>query len=54
MYFKGALFINTLRSVVDDDERWWRMVRGFFDRFKYQTISTADVVPSSTRRPAGT
>ena len=24
MYFKGALFINTLRSVVDDDERWWR------------------------------
>ena len=44
MYFKGALFINTLRSVVDDDERWWRMVRAFFDRFKYKTIATADVV----------
>ncbi len=23
-YFKGALFLNTLRSVVDDDKRWWR------------------------------
>ena len=40
MYFKGALFINTLRSVVDDDERWWRMVREFYDRFKYQNITT--------------
>ncbi|MGE5200034.1 MAG: M1 family metallopeptidase, partial [Rhodospirillaceae bacterium] len=44
MYFKGALFINTLRSVVDDDQRWWRIVRAFFERFKYQTIATSDVV----------
>ena len=44
MYFKGALFLNTLRSIVDDDERWWRIVRGFFERFKYRTIATADVV----------
>jgi aminopeptidase N len=44
MYFKGALFINTLRSIVDDDRRWWRVVRAYFDRFKYRTISTADVV----------
>ena len=27
MYFKGALFLNTLRSVVDDDERWWTLIR---------------------------
>jgi aminopeptidase N len=44
MYFKGALFLNTLRSVVDDDRRWWRLVRAFVDRFKYKTIATADVV----------
>jgi aminopeptidase N len=44
MYFKGALFINTLRSIVDNDERWWRIVRGYFSRFKYKTIATADVV----------
>jgi len=40
----GRPVINTLRSVVDDDGRWWRIVRAFFDRFKYKTIATADVV----------
>jgi aminopeptidase N len=49
MYFKGALFINTLRSVVDDDGRWWRIVRAYFDRFKYTTIATADVVAFFSR-----
>ena len=43
-YFKGALFLNTLRSVVDNDKRWWTLVRGFYDRFKYRNIRTADVV----------
>jgi aminopeptidase N len=44
MYFKGALFINTLRSVVDDDARWWKILRAFYSRFKYRNITTADVV----------
>ncbi len=44
MYFKGALFINTLRSVIDDDVRWWRLMREFYQRFKYQDIATEDVV----------
>jgi len=44
MYFKGALFINTLRSVVNDDSRWWKIVRAFYGRFKYKNIATADVV----------
>jgi len=44
MYFKGALFLHTLRSVVDDDRRWWKLVRGFYGRFKYRTIATSDVV----------
>jgi len=44
MYFKGALFLNTLRSVVDDDIRWWALIRGFYQRFKYRNIMTEDVV----------
>jgi aminopeptidase N len=43
-YFKGALFLNTLRSVINDDHRWWAMIRGFYQRFKYQNILTEDVV----------
>ncbi len=44
MYFKGALFLNTLRSVVDDDARWEKLLRDFYQHFKYQTIMTEDVV----------
>jgi aminopeptidase N len=43
-YFKGALFLNTLRSVVNNDKRWFTLLRGFYDKYKYQTIMTEDVV----------
>jgi aminopeptidase N len=44
MYFKGALFLNTLRSVMDNDARWWKLVRDFYGHFKYHDIMTEDVV----------
>jgi aminopeptidase N len=43
-YFKGTLFLNTLRSVVDDDNRWWAMLKGLYERFQYKNIMTEDVV----------
>ena len=43
-YFKGALFLNTLRSVVNDDARWWALLHGFYQHFQYQNIMTEDVV----------
>ncbi|HZF38317.1 MAG TPA: M1 family metallopeptidase [Blastocatellia bacterium] len=43
-YFKGALFLNTLRSVIDDDTRWRQLLRAYYDRFKYRNIMTEDVV----------
>ena len=43
-YFKGALMINTLRSVVNDDTKWWALLHGFYQHFKYQDIMTEDVV----------
>jgi len=44
MYFKGALMINTLRSVVNDDAKWWALLHDFYQHFKYQNIMTEDVV----------
>ena len=44
MYFKGALFIHTLRSVVDDDERWWGLLRSLYSQFRYRNILTEDVI----------
>jgi len=43
MYFKGALFINTLRGIVNDDKRWWALLHDFYQHFKYQNIMTEDV-----------
>ena len=43
-YFKGALFLNTLRSVVNDDRRWWKLMRDTYQEFKYRNIMTEDVL----------
>jgi aminopeptidase N len=43
-YFKGALFLHTLRHVVDDDSKWWAMLRDFAEHFKYKNIYTTDVI----------
>ncbi len=43
-YFKGALFLNTLRSVVHDDAKWFATLHEFAEHFKYQTILTEDVI----------
>src|SRR3974390_935307 len=44
MYFKGALFINTLRSGVNDDKKWWTLLHDFYQHFKYKNIMTEDIV----------
>jgi aminopeptidase N len=43
-YKKGALFLNTLRSVVNDDAKWFALLHDYYQHFKYQTIMTTDVV----------
>ncbi len=42
-YFKGALMLNTLRSVIGDDRKWFADIRDFYQAFKYKTIMTEDV-----------
>jgi hypothetical protein len=35
--------LNTLRSVVDDDPKWFADIHDFYQQFKYQTIMMEDV-----------
>jgi aminopeptidase N len=44
MYFKGALFLNTLRNVVNDDNRWFTLIHDVFQKFKYRNILTEELV----------
>ena len=43
-YFKGTLFLNTLRSVVNDDHKWFVLIHDLFQKFKYHNIMTEDMV----------
>ena len=48
-YFKGAMMINTLRSILangsaDDDARWFKLLHDFYQHFKYTNTMTEDVV----------
>jgi aminopeptidase N len=43
MYDKGQLVLNTLRSVVDNDELWFSILKGIQETFKYQTVTAEDI-----------
>ncbi|MCJ8318246.1 MAG: M1 family metallopeptidase [Colwellia sp.] len=44
IYFKGTLFINTLRHIINDDEKWWSGVKAFTSQFKKSQLYTVDVL----------
>lgn len=44
MYFKGALFLHTLRSVMNDDKKWWALVRETYDSFKHKNVMTEELL----------
>jgi aminopeptidase N len=43
-YFKGALFLHTLRNVVADEKKWWATLRDVYQKFKYQNIMTEELL----------
>jgi aminopeptidase N len=44
MYYKGTLILNTLRSAVDDDQKWWRILKKFAESNRHKIIETKDVI----------
>jgi aminopeptidase N len=42
-YKKGGLFLNTVRSIIDDDHEWFALLHDYYQQFKYQTIMSTDV-----------
>jgi len=44
MYFKGSNILNTLRTLVEDDELWWKTLKEFNTDFKHKTTTTDEVV----------
>lgn len=44
MYYKGALMLNTIRHIVNDDEKWWKLILDYSNHFKHQIIEADDVI----------
>ena len=44
MYPKGALMLNTLRHVINNDELWWKIILKYSETFKHKIIDTETVI----------
>lgn len=44
VYPKGCLMLHTLRNIINDDSTWFSLLRGLQQYFRYQTVSTEDIV----------
>jgi aminopeptidase N len=49
MYYKGALVLNTIRHMLDNDEKWWKLIRNYAETYRHQIIETKDVVEFFTK-----
>lgn len=43
MYYKGGNMLHTLRHMIDDDEKWRKMLRGLNETFWHRTVTTEQV-----------
>ena len=44
MYYKGALMLNTIRHIVNNDDKWWAMLLKYAETYKKQVIEGQDVI----------
>ncbi|WP_242204310.1 M1 family metallopeptidase [Aestuariivivens insulae] len=43
MYYKGANMLHTLRQLIEDDEKWRKILRGLNRTFYHQTVTTQQI-----------
>lgn len=44
MYYKGALLLNTLRHLVNDDKKWWEIILKYSETNRHKIIDTETVI----------
>jgi len=42
IYYKGAIMLHNLRCIMNDDQRFMQLIRDFYQRYKYRSITTTD------------
>ncbi len=44
MYYKGALLLNTIRHIIDDDTKWWDLLLKYSQTYRHKIIDTETVI----------
>jgi aminopeptidase N len=44
MYYKGALLLNSIRHILNNDSKWWKLLLNYSTTFRHQIIDTETVV----------
>ncbi len=44
MYPKGALMINTIRHMINDDDKWWKLIKEYSETFRHMIVDTEMVL----------
>ena len=44
MYPKGALLLNTLRHVINNDDLWWKIILKYSETYRHKIIDTETVI----------
>lgn len=44
MYYKGSLLLNTLRHIVNDDPKWWKILLKYSETYRHKIIDTQTVI----------
>ncbi|WP_317169601.1 M1 family aminopeptidase [Mucilaginibacter humi] len=51
MYSKGAVILNMVRTIINDDEKWRAILRGLNKTFYHQTVTYDDITKYISDRP---
>lgn len=43
MYYKGANLLNTIRSIYNDDELWWKTLKNYTSTYRHKIVDTETV-----------
>ncbi len=41
-YFKGAWILHTLRHTINDDQKWFKLLRSFYEKYKISNVQSED------------
>ena len=44
IYYKGTWMLHSIRNTLNDDTEWFDLLRSVFQRFKYNTVTSDDII----------